>query len=220
MVNGPVSIVAKDININGLIQSGFANYKGQLDGNKISSLENRSNVDINYQINKALFEKDMQTYAKAYAGYSFMSFVTEQQFIRDFQTKIKTSSPTQMAEWLNQQVGNRSRQAANLLASAKSQIETVTSKFSQSGTLKDSEVLGNEKYLVSSSADKTWNEKINAYDGTVKIYYNPSTKRLLTDELNVSGGIVYLKGNIISTGGSSIVAAKGAANISIVSWRD
>lgn len=58
VVNGPVSIVAKDININGLIQSGFANYKGQLDGNKISSLENRSNVDINYQINKALFENN------------------------------------------------------------------------------------------------------------------------------------------------------------------
>ncbi len=215
VVNGPVSIVAKDINVNGLIQSGFANYKGQLDGNKISSLENSANVDINYQINKALFEKDMQTYAKAYAGYSFMSFVTEQQFIRDFQTRMKTSSPTQMAEWLSRQIANRSSQADKLLASATSQIDAVTNKFSQSSTLKDSEVLGNEEYLVSPSADKTWNANINAYDGTVKIYYNPSTKRPLTDELNVSGRIVYLKGNIISTGGGSIVAAKGPASISI-----
>lgn len=213
VVNGPVSIVAKDINVNGLIQSGFANYNGKIDTNKISSSTN--SLNLNYQINKVLFEKDLQTYAKAYAGYSFMSFITEQQFIRDFQSKIKTYSPTQMADWINQQIGNRSYQASKLLSNAKSQIDIFTNQIAQANSLKDSEVIGNEKYLVSSANDKTWNSNIKAYDGNINIYYNPSTKHFLTDELNVSGGIVYLKGNIISTGGGSIVAAKGAAGINI-----
>lgn len=215
VVNGPVSIVAKDININGLIQSGFANYNGKIDSNKISSITNSYTNNVNYQINKILFEKDLQTYAKVYGSYSFMPFVAEQQFIREFQSKIKNYSPAQMASWISQQIGKRSSQSSNLLSNATSQIDIVTNQLNQSNTLKDSEVLGNEKYLVNSNANKTWNSNIQAYDGVVKIYYNPTTKHFLTDELNVGGGVVYLKGNIISTGGGSIIAAKGAADINI-----
>ena len=41
VINGSISIVAKDINVNGLIQSGFANYNTQIDYNKISALNDK-----------------------------------------------------------------------------------------------------------------------------------------------------------------------------------
>ena len=139
-------------------------------------------------------------------------FVAEQQFIRKFQSKLKTYISAQMASWISQQIGERSSQTSRLLSNAKIQIDTVTNQLNQSNTLKDSEVLGNEKYFVNSNADKTWNSNLQAYDGNVSVYYNPATKHLLTDEFNVNGGIVYLKGNIISTSGNDSDLYLGAIN--------
>lgn len=82
-------------------------------------------------------------------------------------------------------------------------------------TLKDSEVVGNEKYLVTSNTDKVWNRSTKMYDGVVDIYYNPTTKNLLVDDINVNGGYVKLKGTVVSTGNGRIVSAKGGADISI-----
>ena len=106
VVNGPVSIVAKDININGLIQSGFANYNAQIDGNKISSLENRTSGNVNYEVNKILFEKDFNLYFDAYMeGNDYPG--GRAYFKLEFNDAMK-KSPSEMADWINQQITHSS----------------------------------------------------------------------------------------------------------------
>lgn len=53
-------------NINGLIQSGLANHNAQVDSNKLITLENRASGNVNYEINKILFEKIFNLYFEAY----------------------------------------------------------------------------------------------------------------------------------------------------------
>jgi len=55
-----------------------------------------------------------------------------------------------------------------------------------------------------------------SYAYEVQVYYNPSTGRLVVDDINVQGGKVYLTGRISSTGDGSIKALDGGAEISIV----
>lgn len=80
--------------------------------------------------------------------------------------------------------------------------------------LKDEDVIGDEKYAVGQK-NKVWNEAKQMWDYTVPVYYNPATNHLLTGDIDVKGGRVDIKGAIASTGNGRIVAADGAADISL-----
>jgi hypothetical protein len=54
-----------------------------------------------------------------------------------------------------------------------------------------------------------------AYDYDVSLYYNPQTKQIITDTINVKGGKIYITGAISSTGNGKIRAANGTADINI-----
>ncbi|WP_303840572.1 leukotoxin LktA family filamentous adhesin [Selenomonas ruminantium] len=78
----------------------------------------------------------------------------------------------------------------------------------------DDDVLGNELYRVGKSG-MIWNSETKMYDYAVPMYYNPYTKHLLTDDIDVRGGRVDIRGRIASTGGGRIVVADGPADINI-----
>lgn len=78
----------------------------------------------------------------------------------------------------------------------------------------DDDVLGNELYRVGRSG-MIWNSETKMYDYAVPMYYNPYTKHLLTDDIDVRGGRVDIRGRIASTGGGRIVVADGPADINI-----
>ena len=81
--------------------------------------------------------------------------------------------------------------------------------------LTDQYVMSNEKYCVSTKAGAVYNSKTGAYDYTVKVYYNPATKELLTEAIEPNGGKIYITGALSSTGSGKLLAMDGTANIAI-----
>lgn len=81
-------------------------------------------------------------------------------------------------------------------------------------SLSDNEVMTNNAYLVNGGG-ATWNDKTGVWDYEVKVYYNPSTKQLLTEKIAPDGGKIYITGKISSTGNGRIMAMDGAADIGI-----
>ncbi len=60
-----------------------------------------------------------------------------------------------------------------------------------------------------------WNASKGCYDYVVDVFYNPYTGKLVTADVNASGGRVYLTGRISSTGNGKIICLDGAYNIDI-----
>ena len=89
------------------------------------------------------------------------------------------------------------------------------------GTLSNEDVLGNDNYcinIVNGNKDNpgaTYNEETGVWDYTVKIYYNPTTKELLSESIEPGGGKIYINGVVTSTGNGRIVAMDGAPDITI-----
>ena len=81
--------------------------------------------------------------------------------------------------------------------------------------LTDQYVMSNEKYCVSTKAGAVYNSKTGTYDYTVKVYYNPATKELLTEAIEPNGGKIYITGALSSTGSGKLLAMDGTANIAI-----
>ncbi|WP_293810089.1 leukotoxin LktA family filamentous adhesin, partial [uncultured Phascolarctobacterium sp.] len=81
--------------------------------------------------------------------------------------------------------------------------------------LTDQYVMSNDKYCVSTKAGAVYNSKTGAYDYTVKVYYNPATKELLTEAIEPNGGKIYITGALSSTGSGKLLAMDGTANIVI-----
>ena len=80
--------------------------------------------------------------------------------------------------------------------------------------LSDNEVMGNDAYCINGGG-KVWNSTTKVWDYEVKVYYNPSTKQLLTDSITPNGGKIYITGKISSTGNGRLMAMDGAAEIGI-----
>ena len=81
--------------------------------------------------------------------------------------------------------------------------------------LTDQYVMSNDKYCVSTKAGAVYNAATGAYDYTVKVYYNPATKELLTEAIEPNGGKIYITGALSSTGNGKLLAMDGTANIAI-----
>ena len=81
--------------------------------------------------------------------------------------------------------------------------------------LTDQYVMSNDKYCVSTKSGAVYNSKTGAYDYTVKVYYNPATKELLTEAIEPNGGKIYITGALSSTGSGKLLAMDGTANIAI-----
>lgn len=99
---------------------------------------------------------------------------------------------------------------------ANNKISNLDSDYARNRTaLTDQYVMSNDKYCVSTKAGAVYNSKTGAYDYTVKVYYNPATKELLTEAIEPNGGKIYITGALSSTGSGKLLAMDGTANIAI-----
>lgn len=99
---------------------------------------------------------------------------------------------------------------------ANNKIGNLDSDYARNRTaLTDQYVMSNDKYCVSTNAGAVYNSATGAYDYTVKVYYNPATKELLTEAIEPNGGKIYITGALSSTGSGKLLAMDGTANIAI-----
>ena len=99
---------------------------------------------------------------------------------------------------------------------ANNKISNLDRDYARNQTaLTDQYVMSNDKYCVSTKAGAVYNAATGAYDYTVKVYYNPATKELLTEAIEPNGGKVYITGALSSTGSGKLLAMDGTANIAI-----
>jgi len=99
---------------------------------------------------------------------------------------------------------------------ANNKIGKLDSDYARNRTaLTDQYVMSNDKYCVSTNAGAVYNAATGAYDYTVKVYYNPATKELLTEAIEPNGGKIYITGALSSTGSGKLLAMDGTANIAI-----
>lgn len=99
---------------------------------------------------------------------------------------------------------------------ANNEISKLDRDYAHNRTaLTDQYVMSNDKYCVSTNAGKVYNAATGAYDYTVKVYYNPATKELLTEAIEPNGGKIYITGALSSTGSGRLLAMDGTANIAI-----
>lgn len=99
---------------------------------------------------------------------------------------------------------------------ANKKISKLDSDYARNRTaLTDQYVMSNDKYCVSTNAGAVYNAATGAYDYTVKVYYNPATKELLTEAIEPNGGKIYITGALSSTGSGKLLAMDGTANIAI-----
>ena len=108
-------------------------------------------------------------------------------------------------------------------ADANAKIDAINSKWNNT-PLSDAEVMSNPDYLISggevtdgknivSKDGLTWNK--DHWDYNVKVYYNPSTQKILVENINPQGGEIHIKGSVSSTGNGRLLAMDGVADISI-----
>ena len=99
---------------------------------------------------------------------------------------------------------------------ANNKISNLDRDYARNQTaLTDQYVMSNDKYCVSTNAGAVYNAATGAYDYTVKVYYNPATKELLTEAIEPNGGKIYITGALSSTGSGKLLAMDGTANIEI-----
>ena len=99
---------------------------------------------------------------------------------------------------------------------ANDKIGKLDSDYARNRTaLTDQYVMSNDKYCVSTKPGAVYNAATGAYDYTVKVYYNPATKELLTEAIEPNGGKIYITGALSSTGSGKLLAMDGTANIAI-----
>lgn len=99
---------------------------------------------------------------------------------------------------------------------ANNKIGNLDREYARNQTaLTDQYVMSNDKYCVSTNAGAVYNAATGAYDYTVKVYYNPATKELLTEAIEPNGGKIYITGALSSTGSGKLLAMDGTANIAI-----
>lgn len=140
IAGGVVSISATDINVNGVIQSGYADYELILD--------NVDNVTIKNQ--------------------------------------------------------------------AEASIDQIKKGYTEGTVLEDSYVKNNDAYQIVKGG-AYWDSTKGCYKYRLSAWYNPSTKKILVQDVNASGGKIYLTGRISSTGGGKLISLDGVSNINIAS---
>ena len=140
IAGGVVSINATDINVNGVIQSGYADYELLLDDTTHETLKNQ----------------------------------------------------------------------------AEASIDNIKKGYTEGTVLEDSYVKNNAAYQIVKGG-AYWDSASSCYKYRLSAWYNPSTKKILVQDVNASGGKIYLTGRISSTGGGKLISLDGVSNINIAS---
>ena len=95
-------------------------------------------------------------------------------------------------------------------------INTIKSSYKEGDKLTDDYVKGNDAYrIVKGSA--YWDYDANCYKYRIGAYYNPASDTIILEDVNASGGQIYLTGRISSIGAGKLYCLDGTSNITIES---
>lgn len=96
----------------------------------------------------------------------------------------------------------------NIDSSAQTKINNLKNN-NHNSDLSDMSVLGNPKYCVVEGKDVAHGNE-GYFDRQIAVYYNPATDNLLVENVDASGGKIYLTGRISSTGSVKDGTGSGA----------
>lgn len=95
-------------------------------------------------------------------------------------------------------------------------INKIKSRYKEGDKLTDDYVKGNDAYrIVKGSA--YYDRGVHCYKYRIGAYYNPASNTIILEDVNASGGQIYLTGRISSIGGGWINCLDGTSNITIES---
>ncbi|UUV17161.1 leukotoxin LktA family filamentous adhesin [Fusobacteria bacterium ZRK30] len=80
-------------------------------------------------------------------------------------------------------------------------------------TISDIVIMNNKNYKLNANGGTNILDDNGHYKKSVDVYYNPSTKEIITPDINTSGGKVYIMGRIASTGSGKIAVLNGTSNV-------
>lgn len=95
-------------------------------------------------------------------------------------------------------------------------INEIKSSYKKGDKLTDDYVKGNDAYrIVKGSA--YWDYDAKCYKYRIGAYYNPASDTIILEDVNASGGQIYLTGRISSIGAGRLYCLDGTSNITIES---
>lgn len=95
-------------------------------------------------------------------------------------------------------------------------INKIKSSYKKGDKLTDDYVKGNDAYrIVKGSA--YWDYDAKCYKYRIGAYYNPASNTIILEDVNASGGQIYLTGRISSIGAGRLYCLDGTSNITIES---
>ncbi|WP_293837930.1 leukotoxin LktA family filamentous adhesin [uncultured Phascolarctobacterium sp.] len=95
-------------------------------------------------------------------------------------------------------------------------IDKIKSSYKEGDKLTDDYVKGNDAYrIVKGSA--YWDYDAKCYKYRIGAYYNPASDTIILEDVNASGGQIYLTGRISSIGAGKLYCLDGTSNITIES---
>ena len=100
------------------------------------------------------------------------------------------------------------------------ELDKKYASIANKDALTDSDVLGNSEFLINytdgkASGGATYDSTGKKYTYEIKLYYNPSTKEIISEKIDTNGGKIYLTGAISSTGNGRLLAMSGTADVSL-----
>lgn len=95
-------------------------------------------------------------------------------------------------------------------------INKIESRYKEGDKLTDDYVKGNDAYqIVKGTA--YYDHDAHRYKYRIGAYYNPASDTIILEDVNASGGQIYLTGRISSIGGGYLYCLDGTSNITIES---
>lgn len=102
----------------------------------------------------------------------------------------------------------------NIDSSVQAAITNITNAYDGSREISDAVVTAGDNYKIVDGGP-VWNETKGCYEYQLSAYYNPSTKKIIVEDVDANGGKIYLTGRISSTGAGKIVCLDGVSSIDI-----
>lgn len=98
-------------------------------------------------------------------------------------------------------------------ATTQSKITKINNAYN-GGAISDSVVTSGEQYKIIDGG-AYWDDTAKCYKYRLDAYYNPSTQKILVQNVDASGGKIYLTGRISSTGNGKIICLDGVSDITV-----
>ena len=102
----------------------------------------------------------------------------------------------------------------NIDSTVQAAISNITNAYDGSREISDAVVTSGDNYKIVDGGP-VWNEAKGCYEYQLSAYYNPSTKKIIVEDVDANGGKIYLTGRISSTGAGKIVCLDGVSSIDI-----